>query len=172
MFIYIFKGVVYRLSMYIFIISQQFNQFVCLKHFDMVTPIYLRRQKYFCLVPSSAHQVNDRHRRANNIYSHDQSLVTRSEVFHCRQKMISPYTSGFWHFSLATISTTGSQQLLPHQHPGPHFELTLLKNLKNDVWRKNGKYYCKHASTWMPARRSHVGQIGSAERLAGHYQRT
>ena len=27
-------------------------------------------------------------------------------------------------------------------------------------------------STWMPARRSHVGQIGSAERLAGHYQRT
>ena len=47
----------------------------------MVTPIYLRRQKYFCLLPSSAHQVNDRHRRANNIYSHDQSLVTRSEVF-------------------------------------------------------------------------------------------
>ena len=98
-------------------------------------------------MPSSAHQVNDRHRRANNIYSHDQSLVTRSEVFHCRQKMIKPLYK--WLLTLFTchnfynwVSTAPSSSA-----PRPPLCVDPPKKIeeKNDeIGRKNDKNYCKH----------------------------
>ena len=98
-------------------------------------------------MPSSAHQVNDRHRRANNIYSHDQSLVTRSEVFHCRQKMIKPLYK--WLLTLFTCHNFYNWVSTAPSSSAPRPPLCVdppEKNLKKTKFEeKNTKKYYKHA---------------------------